>query len=485
VRLEPQDLEGRVGLGRVYSWSGKFATAIATFDTVLTREADYRDAALARAQAYAWWGRYDEALAAYAAWRRGHPADVEAALSVARTLSWAGRLDDAATLYDSLAVTGGSDAAKGHARVRGWKGDLDGSEREWQALSRTYADDPEVWVGLAQVQRWQGRPFAARDALDEALRLRPGYEDAREQMRWVRAETAPQLSATVVLADDSEDNTVESERIGASVSRRWGGVWSLAAERKVAGAARDATANGLRGGLVWQPEGTTLTLRGDLGLAALQVRGGTSHTVATLAARLALPIGERVRVSAGIDRSPIDEVSAAIARGVAVTAFDADASVRLPARFTLALAAGAASASGLDPSHSRTNVLARAQWNWRRNIAVTLTARSYGWNRPALGVFFAPQEFSLTEIGASWERPRDLGYVLRLDAGLGAQSVRFDGGTTTHRTTPRGTVTTGWRFSPGREVTLAYVFANVANSATLREGEYRYSAFTLAGRFAY
>ena len=49
VLLEPRDREGRVAYARVLSWSGRFAAAIANYDTVLTREPDYRDAEIGRA----------------------------------------------------------------------------------------------------------------------------------------------------------------------------------------------------------------------------------------------------------------------------------------------------------------------------------------------------------------------------------------------------------------------------------------------------
>jgi tetratricopeptide (TPR) repeat protein len=179
VRLEPRDLEGRVGLARVYSWASRFEASIATYDTVLAREADYRDAAFGRATALAWWGKLDEAIAAYDAWIKAHPTDTEAELGRAQVLSWAGRLDEALAVYEKAAKSGNTaEAEKGIARVTAWRGDVEGSERLWRAATVKYPRDAETWVGLGQVLRWMGRPFAARDALEHALVVKPSNDDA-------------------------------------------------------------------------------------------------------------------------------------------------------------------------------------------------------------------------------------------------------------------------------------------------------------------
>lgn len=485
VRLEPRDLEGRVGLARVYAWASRFETSVATYDSVLAAEPDYRDAALGRAQALAWWGRLDAALGAYAAWRRGHPRDTEAALSVARTLSWAGRLAEAEALYDSLAASGGPEAEKGRARVQGWRGELESSERAWRTLTARYPADPETWVGLGQVLRWLGRPFDARDAFNEALARKPGYADAIEQMRWVRAEIAPRATLGGVAANDSEDNRLDAMQAGITLSQEWGGQWSAGADRKRAGAAGDATATAFRVGVAWQPRGTRASVGADIGTARLS-RATASASVTVWNVRAATTIGERITASASAGRAPLDEVASTIERGIYLDAVDVEAGVTLPARLALALAAGRASTGGTLPDElTRQSLLARARWTWRRGTSVAITHRRTAWSEPAYGVFFAPQQFLLTELGGTWERPRDLGWLARIEVGLGNQSVRFEDDAATRRTTPRASVGGGWRFAPGREVVVSYVFANVASSATLREGEYTYRALTLSARFAY
>ena len=488
VRLEPRDLEGRVGLGRVYAWASLFPASIATFDTVLMREADYRDAALGRAQAMGWWGHLDDAIAAYRAWRGTHPADVEAALAHARTLAWKGALRDAEALYDSLGTRGGAEAAKGAARVQAWRGDLGRSELAWQRLAAEFPRDPETWVGMAQVQRWMGRPFAAQVALDEALRVRPGYDDARQQMRWVRAEIAPQLSVSVLHSEDSERNMLEALRVGYDASRPWGGRWSLGAEQKRVTQGIAAAATSLRGGLLWEPRHSRASLRAEVGASRLDPRGSANpvRDVVVASVRYATAIGGRANVSVGAQRVPFDDVRATIERGLVFSAIEADASLQLGTRLTMSASTGAGRVVGdLDAPRTRTSALVRARWSIRRGVAFIATARTFEWNRPAFGVFFAPQRYALAEFGAEWDRARDLGLVLRADAGLGTQSVRFETDASVHRTVPRGSLITGWRFAPGREILATFVYANVASTTTLRQGDYRYSSVSLGSRFAF
>jgi tetratricopeptide (TPR) repeat protein len=488
VRLEPRDLDGRVGLARVYAWSSRFAAAVATYDTVLTRNAEYRDAALGRARALGAWGRLPDALVAYRDWRARHPDDVEAALAIARVLAWKGSLAESEALYDSLRTTGGVDAEKGAALVQAWRGDLAGSEVAWEKLTVRFPKDPEVWVGLAQVQRWMGRPFDARVALDEALRVHPGYDDAQQQMRWVRAEIAPQFSTTLMRADDSDGNLLESMRLGLAGARAWGGRWALVAEQRRVGQGAVAQSTALRGSLLWQPPHRHVSWRGDLGVARLDAGVATVplRDVLTGILQVTRVMNDRLTVGLAAARAPLDEVRSTLSRGLMFGTLAADASVRATSQLTIAVAAGAGQARGdLEGGRSRTTALARAQWTVHRSFAFSATARTTAWNRPAYGVFYAPQRQSLAEVGTVWERPHDLGVVLRADAALALQRVRFEHDAAKRRTVPRATLVTGWRFAPGREILATFVYANVASTATLHEGDYRYSALSLGGRYSY
>jgi tetratricopeptide (TPR) repeat protein len=489
VRQEPRDLEGRVGLARVYSWASKFPASIATYDTVLAREADYRDAAFGRATALAWWGRLDESVAAYDAWIRTHPNDAEAELGRARVLSWASRLDEALAVYERLAKSGNAtEAEKGIARVTGWRGELEKSEQLWNEAAGKYPNDPEVWVGLGQVLRWMGRPFASRDALEKALKVKPQYEDAHSQLRWVRSEINPSASPTFTHSTDSEYNDGDTfavradaavgTRARAGVRAQWRGNTSPTGS---------GNSTSLRAAGEVQPGDGKFALRGELGFTSVTSKIGAvtspSYSMIVGGVRGRTTLGERVRVGAGLSLDAFDDIVPTMREGLQITTLDADAAVTLPARTTVSAFVSSSNAAGDTlRSNSRTTAGGSVRWMPRRDIALMANVRTFAWNHPAYGTYFAPQRFTLSELAARWERPVDLGWLAAAEFGFGSQSIRFESDEASNRSVPRGSVMVGWRPQPGREVTLTWLFANVASASTLKESEYSYRALTLTVR---
>jgi tetratricopeptide (TPR) repeat protein len=489
VRLEPRDLEGRVGLARVYSWASKFETSIATYDTVLAREADYRDAAFGRATALAWWGKLDEAIAAYDAWIRTHPTDTEAELGRARVLSWAGRLDEALAVYEKAAKSGNAaEAEKGIARVTAWRGDVEGSERLWRDATVKYPRDAETWVGLGQVLRWMGRPFAARDALEQALEVRPSNDDARTQLRWVRAEIGQSAAPSFVHTSDSEHNDGDAlivaadAAVGNHVRAGARGAWKSNSSPSGSG-----TSVALRGAADWQPGDGAMGVRGDLGFSSMSARRGVapsrSFTTVVGGVRGRARFLERIRVGLGYSRDAFDDVVSTMTEGLSIATLDGDVSVSLPSRVTLSAFAASSKARGdTIAANSRASWGANVRWMPRRDIALMSNMRTLSWEHPAYGTYFAPQRFTLLELAARWERPVDLGWLAAAEFGFGSQSIRFENDPATKRNVPRGSVSFGWRPQPGREIMVTWLFANVASAATLASSEYSYRALTITGR---
>jgi tetratricopeptide (TPR) repeat protein len=489
VRLEPRDLEGRVGLARVYSWASKFDASIATYDTVLAREADYRDAAFGRATALAWASRLDESIAAYDAWIRTHPTDIEAELGRARVLSWAGRLDEALAVYEKAAKAGNAaEAEKGIARVTGWRGDLEGSERLWRAATVKYPRDPETWVGLGQVLRWMGRPFAARDALERAVALKPSDEDARSQLRWVRSEIGQSAAPSFVHTTDSEHNDGDAFSVSADAAVRTNaragvrGAW-----RSNSSPSGSGTSIALRGAGDWQPGDGAMSFRGDLGISSMSARRGVaparSFTTVVGGVRMRTRLFEKLRVGLGYSRDAFDDVVLTMTEGLSIGTLDGDVSVALPSRVTLSASAASSRANGdTIESNGRISAAASLRWMPRRDLTLMANTRTFGWDRPAYGVYFAPQRFTLMELAARWERPVDLGWLAAAEFGFGSQSIRFESDPATRRSVPRGSVSLGWRPEPGREIVVTWLFANVASAATLASSDYSYRAITITGR---
>lgn len=78
VRAEPADLAGRVALARTYAWASRFPASLAQYDTVLARDAGYRDAVIGKGQALAWDNQLPQAEAHLERWLAAHADDVEA-----------------------------------------------------------------------------------------------------------------------------------------------------------------------------------------------------------------------------------------------------------------------------------------------------------------------------------------------------------------------------------------------------------------------
>ncbi len=491
VRLEPRDLEGLVGLARVYSWDSRFATSVATYDSVLAREADYRDAAFGRATALAWWGKLDASVAAYDAWIRTHANDTEAELGRARVLSWAGRLDEALAVYERVAARSGAaaEAEKGIARVTGWRGDLERSEELWRAMTTKYPDDPETWVGLGQVLRWLGRPFAARDALDQALKVRPQYDDARSQLRWVRAEIEWSGAPAFIATTDSEHNDGTAFSFGADGPLgRESRVNARALFRSNSSPFASGASQTVRVGAQWQPNGGRTTLRADLGTAHVSFAplGGVSRSFSPFVggARVRSQMATRVTVSGGVSRDAFDDVVTTMREQLVLTTLDGDVTVSLPSRVSIfAYMASSSAAGDTVQSNRRTTIGGSARWTVRRGISLAVNARTASWDHPAYGSYFAPQRFSVAELAGRWERNGDLGLIASAEAAAGRQSIRFEQDPSSSRMTPRISGTLGWRAAPGREVMLTGLVANVASPGTVAQSDYQYSALTITARF--
>lgn len=491
VRLEPRDLEGLVGLARVYAWDSRFATSVATYDSVLAREPDYRDAAFGRATALAWWGKLDASVAAYDAWIRTHANDTEAELGRARVLSWAGRLDEALAVYERVAARSGAaaEAEKGIARVTGWRGDLERSEQLWRAMTAKYPDDPETWVGLGQVLRWMGRPFAARDALNQAVKVRPQYDDARSQLRWVRAEIEWSGSWTFIATTDSEHNDGNVFSFGADGPLGQNSRLSVRAlTRSNTSPFASGASQTLRVGAQWQLDSGRTSLRAELGAAQISFTppGVVSRSFSPFVggARLRTQMATRVTVSAGVARDAFDDVVTTMREQLVLNTLDGDVTVSLPSRVSLfAYLASSSAAGDTLESNSRLTLGGSARWTVRRGIALSVNARTASWSHPAFGSYFAPQRFSVAELAGRWERNGDLGLIASAEAAVGRQSIQFEQDPASSRMTPRISGTLGWRAAPGREVMLTGLVANVASPGTVAQSDYQYSALTLSARF--
>lgn len=486
VRLEPRDEEGSIALAKAYAWNGNTASAVAIYDSILSRDRTYRDAALGAARALAWAGQYDAALARYDTWLIQNPRDIEAGLARARSLAWAGRLSQSERAYTALGSGGENlETQKGIAMVAAWRGDLSRSERLWRGLSAKAPKDAEIWVGLAQVLRWSGRSEAARTALERALGADPANPDAREQMRWVKAELGWTLEPGGFTIWDSDKN--ESRLVSLAASVR-----PVSRTRfTVIGSYRDARLAATRGNSATGRAslrinvGSVVTLTGDLGAVRTSADLGTSKNERTFpigGARATTRFSSGFSIGGGITRSVFDETARLIVSGITVTSWAGEADLKLPGRLGLGAGGEVADLKGGSGPNRRRAAFAVLNWRVKRQIAFGVTGRGFGYEESPRDGYFAPSRFLLGELSTRIGRGRDLGWAAELSGGVGVQHVRFDDPGVT-RGTQRFGAALAYRPRPGAEFVLEYAFSNVANTTgTVTGGGSVYHANTLALR---
>lgn len=468
-RLEPSDQEGSVGLARTLAWAGRYRESVATYDSVLARDAAYRDAALGRAQTLAWAGRYGEAVDAYEQWTRGHPDDRS------------------------------GEAAKGLARVAGWRGELAQSELLWRSLTARYPDDPEAWTGLAQVLRWSGRAGEAEAALQHALGAQPGYGDALAQMQWVRAELAPSAEPIVAYSNDSDEN--RSTYVGLTLGLRpsWNGrLLAAAGWREAHFLALHGTSVGARLTSVWMSPwrvmvrttaGVAQTRSNELRISfpadapeTTEVSGPT-HALPILGLRVSKQLSPRIQAGIGYSYEPFDETAPMIRQSLAVSSSDADVAIAFPRALTLSATGSSATVSRGSVNNDRAAFSGTLRWALRRAVSFGVSARTFGYETQPGDGYFAPRHYTLAEGNARYDHGGEVGWIAFAEGGLGTQwIVLAKGDPAASRAAQRAQAGVAYRPSPGSELGVSGGFANVASPGTQTAAEYRAFSVTVRGR---
>jgi len=468
-RIEPSDVEGRIALARTLAWSSRFDAAITEYDSILSILPNHGTAALGRAQ----------------------------------TLAWAGRMDEAERAYAALfAATGSLDAAKGVARVAGWRGDLTRAETLWRGVVEKNPTDPEALTGLAQVQRWAGKPHAAREALRLALDSDSNYADARAQLRWVEAELSPSFESSVTSTNDNDRNRATLYAVAAGFTPPWDGRLTAAGSyRRANFGFLSGESFGARAVALWAPHGAIWRLRTEAGATRLSSRAGSvsstpSSTHLAVSASLALRPIKRLTLGLGASRLPFDETASLIARGIMTSELNADYDLVLASRVSLS---GGASFAGLNGDavtpnrrHSGSSVL---RWRMTRAFSLGVGARAFGYDTTTSDGYFAPRRYALFEVSGGVRAGGDLGWGGSAEAGVGRQQIRFGarsvmrdgqsvtlGQTSSSRLAQRISASIRYAPSPGFEWRLSAGFANVASPTAVTEAEYRAYSVTIGGR---
>ncbi len=490
VALEPNYTEGRLALARVIAWSGSYASSIAIYDSVLTREPANRGAVLGRAQTLAWAGRFGESLAAYKQWTVARPNDREAAIEYARALSWNGQLGEAESLYTELSRTGNANARKGLARIIGWRGDLQRSERTWRQVLVTDPADAEALTGLAQVLSWQGRQTDAETALQLALRANPAYGDARALLRLVQADLRPSVTVAAVGTNDSDDNRSTSFVLDYAVRAPWTGtIGARFVERWANFAAIDSRADAVNFFGRWQPAATTWQLRADAGVtrhsSTFLPTPARQRTIGNGALRVSGNLSRALSIGLLASRAPFDETALLIASGVVSSEIAGEAEMALPARLSLSAAASRARLTGGARENARNAFSSTLRWRHNRRFSLAVGARQFGYDTTSSDGYFAPKKYTLAEASGRGRLGGELGWNMEGDVGLGQQRIDFFGSSAGSRLAERVALTAGYRFDPAHEFSASGGYANVAAPGQTGGSEYKYYTFSLRARVGF
>ena len=453
VEREPRDLDGRLALGRTLAWSGRYAAALAVYDSVLASHATNREAMLARAQ----------------------------------TLAWSGRLVEAEGIYVRLDSAGGMDAKKGLARLYGWRGDFRRSIRTWREVLAVHPDDAEALTGLAQVLRWQGHASDAQVALVHALRVRPDDDDARALLQWVRADLRPTASTTLLHANDSDDNRMTMVQLDGAARAPWNGsIGGRYTERDATFAGADARGRAIGAYSSWRPGTGTLMIRVDGGVARHTASLGSvpvrQRTIGSGGLRVSGAPARAIRLGAGLYRTPFDETALLIANGVVQTELAGEGSVALTARISLTGAAGYARLTGGTRDNSRLTTSSVLRFTASPRWSVAAGARQYGYDTTSADGYFSPRRYTLVEGSAQGRRGGEFGWAADVEAGLGGQRVALFDDERGWRVAERIAATVSYRFTPAHEVGFSGAFANAAGPGQVGVGEYRALTIVLRAR---
>ncbi len=482
-------------LATLLAWDNRFDESVSLFRRYRRLEPDDRLGTLGLARTLAWQSRFGASLQVLDSLLRATPTDKDARLLQATVYAWDGRLGESERAYRALAASGNvPDAEAGLARVSAWRGDLARSAAQWRAILAQRPNDVEALVGLAQVERWMGRPASASTALDQALRLDPDNGDAQQLRAWVRADLASGGGPQYLLTDDSDGNQVHSVGLAASrAAPAWTGTWTGAvqwrsAELPTPSGFRRANSLSARSVATWTPNGGRTTLRGELGLARL-----TDATPGAEASRFAPIVSLRAMrqvttdLTLGITATslPFDETAPLIARGIRTHAVEIDGAWTLPARWSVLGSVELARVSG-DTGNSRVNATAALRWTPRRGTWAGVGGRHLAYDQFVRLGYFAPQQFTSGELQAHFELPKDLGWNVFADAGIGEQRIQLRADPADARGTQRASFGVLWRPVPGQEVSGGVMIANVASPfAQDAAARYRAGSFHLRARLTF
>jgi tetratricopeptide (TPR) repeat protein len=399
---------------------GDYVAARAAYERVLATDSLDIRALYRLAILDGWDGKLSRSLQRLARARRLAPRDADIMVSQAQVLAWTGEFPAAEALYDSVLARspGRADALAGRARAVAWRGDLDRAERLWRAALERYPDAAEILIGLAQTLLWKGQPQLAETYAARARAVAPGDQTARDLERLVRAALRPELTTNVDGAHDSDNNDFVAQEgtvTGSLRSDLRGTVragWRRATDPRHRGTSYGAS------GSVIAALGKGAVLRAGLGVRHI-APDTASSTPLTAELGLGLRPGRYSAVSIAYTRTAFDETVGLMRQGLTVDAGDLSFDASPAPGWSIS---GSGGGAWLSDGNRRYSAVGAVLGRVAPGLQLGPYARILGYRRPAPGLYFAPNRFSVIEarVVYQWQRSR---WGVRADGGLGSQQV--------------------------------------------------------------
>jgi tetratricopeptide (TPR) repeat protein len=481
LAVQPDNPEALEALALFRAWGGEYEDALESYDALLSIAPDDSGFRRQQAQALARVADFEGARTAYEELLERDPDDLDARLGLARTLAFSQDFEGSIAQYDAVlarepAAVG---ALTGKSRTLGWAGRLVASEAS--ALRAVEADrsSADAWGALAAAYRLQGRPAAAKEALETATGLAPGDAEIRDQLRSVNLSLAPVARPTVTYESDSDGNRM----ITTTLSAGWHPVPRM--DVRVEGYFKDLD----QGALLRRARGVTLSSGYqfrpgwlvDAGVGGSRSDGTDDPTLVEYRASARTP-----------DRHPIGLTLAHASRGLNETALLAEVGVRstetlvvvrwVPARsWRVDASAGTGFYDGSERNGRRSASFATSR-RLGRFFSLGTSLRGFSFEKDLVDGYFDPDFYGIAELTGYWlYRPADWTFLIELAPGV--QQVRSDGPV---GGSIRSNARVAYRIGPGRELSLTFGYSSAGlTSFATTAGNYNYTAFILGSSWVF
>jgi tetratricopeptide (TPR) repeat protein len=400
---------------------GDYVAARTAYERVLSTDSLNLRALYRLAILDSWDRNLSRSLARFNRLRRLDPKDQDVMVSQAQVLAWAGKVRASVVLLDSVLARSPTraDALAGRARAVAWMGDLDRAERLWREALTRHPDAAELLIGLAQTLYWKGQPELAETYATRARAVAPGDRTARDLERVVRAALRPEIATSVDGANDSDDNSFVAQEatvtgsLGPALRGTLRAGWRRATDLRYRGTSFGGAGN------VIAALGKGAVLRAGLGVRRIDPEDTVSSAPLTAELGIGLRPGRYTAVGVAYTRTAFDETIGLMRRALTVDAADLSFDVSPAPGWSVS---GGGGGAWLSDGNRRYSAVGAVLGRVAPGLQLGPYARILGYRRPAPGLYFAPNRFSVFEARAvyQWQRRR---WGVRVDGGLGSQQV--------------------------------------------------------------